>query len=216
MTAIDDLAARMYPQQEPTPTAPTARSSGTIVEDLAQRMFPPPPAYAAADPAPNGAVAQVRAMDATARAMFKDVDQWGGPADGSGGVVRDLAEAVREAFPESDKGPIGKQVSALASVFVDVGMDKQFVEDLAGIVKTHAGVAFDDQVRSEMRGDVVKDLKQQYGKEFANKLADAQRLVNRDPRLAGFLVATGLGDNPKVIRKMIELAAAQRAAGKLK
>lgn len=191
----------------------------TDLDAAAAAMFPsmaPSKPPAAPDPAPNAAVAEVRAADAGARAMFKDVDVWGGPADGSGGLVRDLVTGIRQAFPDTARGDLDRQVSGLASALVDIGADHDLVRDMSRIVKTHAGAQFDPDVRAEMRAGAVAEVQRRYGPDAARKLADAQKLVNRDPRLATILSKTGLGDSPKVVVRLVEIAASQRAAGKLR
>ncbi len=60
-------------------------------------------------------------------------------------------------------------------------------------------------------------LQGEYGPDgWEQALADARRLVGRDPRLKDFLNRTGLGDHPDVVRIAARQARAAIASGKLK
>jgi hypothetical protein len=184
----------------------------TTTNDLAARLYPDLAPRAPADVAPNAAVAQLRTADATARTLYADADQWGGPADGSGGLVRELALAVRDVHPGAGAADIEHQVSSLASVLTDLGADHDLVQHMASQIKMQAGA----ETTPEMRETAFAVLRAEYGSDFDRKMADAKLLVARDPRLAGFMQATRLGDSPRVVRRMIELAVQQRTAGRLK
>lgn len=60
------------------------------------------------------------------------------------------------------------------------------------------------------------ELRQRYGKDGAQrKLADAQALAQRDPRLADFLEKTGLSNHPRVVELMADRAQNERTKGRL-
>ena len=64
--------------------------------------------------------------------------------------------------------------------------------------------------------EALGELRRTYGADANSALADAQKLVARDPRVAAFLDAFGLGSHPQVVSTLARLARQQKAQGKLK
>lgn len=61
----------------------------------------------------------------------------------------------------------------------------------------------------------MAELRNEYGSAFDSKLAGAIALVNSYPDLAAWLDKTKNGDNPAVIRKIIQIASNKKAQGRL-
>jgi hypothetical protein len=74
-----------------------------------------------------------------------------------------------------------------------------------------------EQTRGEWWADAQRELRRAYGEQGAQEaLADAQRLIERDPRVACFLRETGLNAHPRVVMLVAEKARSARTRGKLK
>lgn len=70
-----------------------------------------------------------------------------------------------------------------------------------------------DQQRAEAR----KQFARTFGEENVDQaLADANKLINRDPRFARWLNAKGLGNDAPTLLMMAKAARSQRIAGRLK
>ncbi len=87
---------------------------------------------------------------------------------------------------------------------------------VAGLANTYRRAPASDDVVQSWATDAMSQVRQRYGADADRRLADAQRLVARDPRVADFLMQSGLGSHPKVVMTAIERAASLRAAGRLK
>ncbi|MCQ4325765.1 hypothetical protein CXK94_08370 [Stutzerimonas stutzeri] len=68
----------------------------------------------------------------------------------------------------------------------------------------------------QARAEASKLLVREFGKDADRALADARKLVMRDPRVAQIIEQTGLGDDPQTILKFAKQARSLRQKGKLK
>lgn len=73
-----------------------------------------------------------------------------------------------------------------------------------------------EEQASEWRTQATKQLVQTYGKEATKVLADAQRLVSRDPRIAKVLEVSRIGDRPETVMLFARLAQQERKKGRLR
>lgn len=69
---------------------------------------------------------------------------------------------------------------------------------------------------SQARAEASKLLVRVFGNDADQALADARKLVMRDPRVAKIIEQTGLGDDPQTILKFAKQARSLRQKGKLK
>ena len=192
---------------DPTQTTTAPATGVEANERIAAALYPEPKARAS-DTAPNAAVAALRAADPS-RQVYRDADQFGP----NGGTVRELALATN---PAGSKSSLETQQVALAGVMTDIGMSREDVSQLASFATAFAIKPPTDHERAGSQRAALRELRDTYGEGFDDALRDAKLMVLRDPRLAGLLDQTKLGDHPWVIARITELARAQRAAGKLK
>lgn len=100
-------------------------------------------------------------------------------------------------------------------VAADVGASQSDVELFLSEGRALAKTPPSPEQKTQMRADASRQLGTVYGAGADKAIAAAQRLVARDPRLAAMLDRTGLGDSPKVVMRLAELANSQRARGRL-
>ena len=189
------------------PARPIEHPDATRDRIAAEKLYPPA-AQKVTSRAPNAEVQQVRDANAAVRGMYAPDKQFGK----DGGAVRDLALALD--FKASQER-LDVLVSELASIAVDVGMDRHDVERLASIVATNGAKPPTDEMREAFQRTAIADARRQYGKEFDSVLSDAKALAQRDPRLAQILNKNGVGDDPHIIGRLCELGIAARARGQL-
>lgn len=94
----------------------------------------------------------------------------------------------------------------------DNGMTANEALEAASII--NAPIA-DERTQSRWGRQTEESLKMQYGDEWQSRLADAKRLVNRDPRVAKIIESRGLGNNPKIVSLLCDLARRERLKGRL-
>lgn len=114
-----------------------------------------------------------------------------------------------------------RAVKELRNIFVDTGLAAAEVSELmnrASIVR-HEGKSA-EVMRKEARTQLARmfptDDPTRPNKGADDALADARRLVGRDPRLARFIERQGLGNDAEAIALMARTARSQRNQGKLK
>lgn len=71
----------------------------------------------------------------------------------------------------------------------------------------------DEATSGTWRTESVQLLKDTYGHQWRSTLADAQLLLQRDPRLKAWLDETGLGDHPRFIAMAADRARALASTG---
>ncbi len=113
--------------------------------------------------------------------------------------------------------PASKRSAAVANLrgmFADTGLAPAEAAGLfnrAAIVRSE-GKSTEQQVKAA-RGE----LDRIFGKDGSDQaLADARKLITRDPRLAKWIESKGLGNDPETIVQFARQARSQRYAGKLK
>ena len=73
-----------------------------------------------------------------------------------------------------------------------------------------------EQQKVQMRSDSIRMLRERFGNSAMSALDGAKKLVARDPRVKAMLEKTGLGDDPKTVIRLAELARDQAHRGRLK
>lgn len=102
-------------------------------------------------------------------------------------------------------------------IMSDLGMSDGEARDVVSILSTElANGTPSAETRAAWAQQASSDLQRMYGKDAHARLAEAQALVARDPRVFRILHETGLGDHPKVIALMVDRARSERARGRLK
>lgn len=185
---------------EPAARTPAAAAFDQMAATMYSAPTPPP-----VDAAPNAEVAALRNKDATARALYAPQDQYGS-------AVHELALAVN---PQGSAADLATQKAALGAVVADVGMGHDDVMRLASFAKGYAAAPPTEEMVAANRRATVDALRAQYGDRYDSVMADAQKLVKRDPRLFDFLGRTGLASHPWVVQRVVELAQSQRGRGRL-
>lgn len=194
----EQLAAAIYGGEPPAAHAPPAESVARTFDEIAVAMHDKP------EPLAEELPAEIQALrDADpARAIYDDRTQYKAAgidqALGELGIEGQAAEAEHKAW---------------AGVFADMGLD---AVDAAAMVRVglideptpEEAAAWPEQAQAALR--------ETFGDDAQQALADARLLVGRDPRLKDFLNRTGLGDHPHVVKLAAQRARALIANGTLK
>jgi len=194
-------------------------------ERVAASLYPEPPPRPV-DRAPNVEVQTVRDADSMARKMYPDELQWGGKPGPGGKVVvggNDRGKDVVRSFalalnPAGSAQSLDSQHTAISAVMTDIGASRADLEHWTSLVTKLGGKPPTADDRAAMQREAVRVLREQegHGAGFDLAVKDAKTLATRDPRLKDLLEKTGLGDHPDVIKRLVELARAQRARGLIK
>lgn len=190
------------------PAAPAPPSTGVEANERLAAALYPEPKPRPVDVPPNAEIAALREAE-PARQLYRDEDQFGP----NGGAVRELALAVN---PRGTATELESQQASLAAVLTDLGLGRDDVSQLASFAEANARKPLTPEEIAAHQRTTVKELRQELGEGFDDAMADAQKLVKRDPRLFEFLGVTGLGSNPWVVRRLVELGQTARARGQLK
>jgi hypothetical protein len=180
----------------PPPSAATVHPDA----DLAAKLYPELAAKPV-DEAPNATVKALRDSEPE-RAFYRDDQQLGNAP----------VELARAIAPFASTEVLEANASRLASVMTDVGMSRDDISQLASFAAQAKANPPTHKENAERRRTAMRDLRATYGDSAGDALAAAAQLAQRDPRLARFLDASGLGDHPWVIARMAELARTERNA----
>ena len=204
MSTDAEIAAAFYPNSNHAPAQPAAPQPSPQQQQESERaaaMFETMrPTEAPAEDLPE-AVEEHRASD-EARRMYPD----------------DSLYFTDELKPHDDSPEQAAEVLAWKGIARDVGASSQQVTELRDVLgKELANGLPSEEVRAQWANDASEQLRRQYGEQGAQEaLADANKLIARDPRLAAWLEKSGLGNHPAYVKAAVELARQQRAQGKLK
>ena len=180
-------------------------AAGSPAPTAAERMYATP--QRPAIEAPTFEIADLRASDGPAALMYSADKQFGN-------APRALAEAVNVKGTEAT---LAQQAANFSFAAKDMGMSQAQIEKLAAIARsaTANGPMTAEALRTaELQS--VKQLRDQYGKDFDAAFSAARALAQRDPRVKAFLDYGGIGSRPEVVQMFAELGIAQRRAGRLK
>lgn len=188
------------------------------LDEAARRLYGGAPE----SPAPAPAVEPPKTEQQLAEAIYKEPDA---------PTPRELPEAIRElrATPErrlfdSAKGQTALPPGALdvadyqvdheetIRVAADLGATGADLQELRTIIGQHRDL--DDATFQTWTTESTAMFGE--GREFSQRdLDDARRLVARDPAVSAWLDATGMGSNPQVVRRFVELARSARGRQEL-
>lgn len=153
-----------------------------------------------AQPTPDH-IAAWRGED-TARTLFKGNEQFSDAApdkmfDGADAPAASRQAAVRE----------------LRGMLADTGLTSQD----AGVIMNQAKVVrATGRSAQDQRRETRAALESAFGTDADRALADANKLINRDPRFSKYLRARGLGNDAATIVTLARAARSQLANGRLK
>jgi len=103
-------------------------------------------------------------------------------------------------------------VRELRGMLADTGLSPA---EANGLLMRAGHVRADGKTDEQQRREARKELAKQFGDPDA-ALADARKLIARDPRFSKFIERKGLGNDTETIITLARAARSQRAAGKLK
>lgn len=109
-------------------------------------------------------------------------------------------------------------VGEYKQIFADHGFTTTDAREVMDLARTVIDNPPDAETESTWQTEAWNELVKTSGgvKGAREALQLAQRLVQRDPRVAALLEATRLGNHPRMILKMAEKARQERARGRLK
>jgi hypothetical protein len=184
-----DLAATLYgsgnPDPELNPEIVTPPSGDQPIKSIAQTLYGEAPKYGGDKNAPAD-VQAARAAD-QARQMYSP--------------QRFFADAL------PDAAIAGLDHAAAREVLGDLQAAPEDAAQLVALVNNDEDDGATWQAQS---AQFIKD-----NGLTESQLNDARRLVARDPRVKEFLDNTGLGNHPKVVARVVELARAAKLRGQL-
>ncbi|CAM2158929.1 conserved hypothetical protein [Paraburkholderia tropica] len=113
------------------------------------------------------------------------------------------------------------EVSAIASewreVFADLGASPNDARELVMLAQQHgANMPADAAGDGKLYASAVDALVRQYGSDAQAALDDARALIARDPRLGSFLDKSRMGNDPRTVLKVVQLARSAKMRGELK
>lgn len=208
-------AARLYGT---TPSAPAAGDGAPLdwlagddndtndtaepTSDAAAALYPEP----TSDAPPSGVPSHIQELrDADpARRLH--------PADATYSGISD-ADLIADPRAELDDATRAAAARELREMAADVGASPSEFREVLEIGQRIAKQPPTAEERGAWRTQALRQL--QTSPHWQADLALAQRLVQRDPRLARMLDVHGLGDHPRVIEHVVGLAKRERARGRL-
>jgi hypothetical protein len=190
-----------------------------------------PAATAAPAAAPAATAADQPAAESTKPFAYLEQNKpepKGAPADAVPENIRALREqdsdrrmfGAQKAF--ADVIPIGndwpeenKQAAAeWREILQDASLGTNEAKELVGIATSQREVP-SAEVKAGWEASARAELQRVYGRDAEAVLADAMRLVQRDPRVAQFLEQTGLGSHPAYVMHAARIARQEKAKGRL-
>ena len=205
--APQDAASRMFPSMNATP-APAAPETPKepLTQQIADQLFKPKEPQRAPDDAIPQSVRELREAD-TERKMF-----------GAQGTHK---EAISEKDIEGD-GITDDQKAAVAAeyreMFADAGLSVPEAQEVVTLARALAANPPTPETEAQWIQQAEKRLLEMNNGNAAAAAADAalaRKLVQRDPRVAKILDATRLGNSPRMIELMLELARDEKSRGRL-
>ncbi len=194
--------------------APDAAPRPATREEIANALYPnapsgKPPTSAEAALTQNGAfpVPQLDEPSAAVAELRKangfDSINLAGAFKGETTAIQDLLEAADlTASPEQ----VAKNVLEFKAMAVDLAASNEDVQMITSLAKANLITPPSPEQMATDRRASVEMLRTTYGARWQSVLADAQAMVQRDPRLGGFLNSAQLGDDPRVVARLCELA----------
>ncbi|MCF8203649.1 MAG: hypothetical protein K9J82_01135 [Methylotenera sp.] len=197
--SLAEMGAALYGGEPPPAHVPPTEPVGRTGEQIASAMYDKP------ELPPEELPPEVKALREAepARQIYSDTTQY--KAAGIDKALADLGIEGQAAEAEH---------RTWAGVFADLDLNAQDAAHVVGLATMDEPSAETMQVWPDEAKTALQD---EYGPDgWEQALADARRLVGRDPRLKDFLNRTGLGNHPDVVRIAARQARAAIASGKLK
>lgn len=155
--------------------------------------------------------------------------------DGVPEAVRELREQRKAEFPFYDDTKnygrdVGLEDSFAAAgitdeqhvaeskrMLADFSLNSTEAKEVVSMMDHYGANPPDEETQGKWAQESWGALVRQYGAKDANAmLADAQKLVARDPRVKALLEVTRLGNHPKLVAKLVALARTEKGRGRLK
>ncbi len=202
-------------------------SEGFDLERTASTLYGTPAAKPAAKPADDGAIM------APADVLFGSPDATPAKSDDAPVTDEDRAAALfssspihgdaeraieRAALEDGSATPDAAREAAQSwrGTFDRHGLNSTESAQLADLAIAAHRQPADEQTRARWAEDAKAALLQDFGPEnIALALADAKKIIAKDPKLAAYLDQSGLGSHPTVVRLVAQKARAMRKAGRL-
>lgn len=200
------MANAMYPTSNPVAeksVAPTPVAA-PVAEAASPESVTAAVLYADEKPA------KIEAPSPEIEALRKDPERLMYPAKVT------FRDAIPDGVLDAIDVPPEAKAAAVAN-FREMAGDLGLTTDDARTLVSASMVAAPDAATSAAwRTESMTALKEAYGDQAYQRLADAKLLVQRDPRIKSFLNASGLGDKPSVVLILVEKARQARVSGRLK
>lgn len=216
------LADRLYgppPTPSPAPEAGRGTPGAAASASVAPVPGTPPPPDTPTAPAPaTGEQAQAPRVEVPEAVKALRAES---AADADDPAMAPTVTAVADFF-----GPLGdtalpadmrQAVEVEATQMTrDLGLDAQGLQELLTRGAQVQAVETTPEQDRASRVEAIALLRSEFGDGHKQALADARKLVNRDPRVAQLLKTSNLGNDPQTVLQFARLAARQRATGRLK
>ena len=122
-----------------------------------------------------------------------------------------------ELKPADDSPEQAAEVLEWKGIARDVGASPQQVAELKDVLGRELANGLPSaEMREAWAAESVAAMQRKYGAELPELLADANKMIARDPRLAAWLDRSGMGNRVEYVERAIELAKQQRMRGRLK
>jgi hypothetical protein len=110
-----------------------------------------------------------------------------------------------------------KATAESKEIFCDLGFSAPEARDVVSLVKQVSENPPDEATQASWQKEAWADLVRSSGGENGAResLGLAKKLLNRDPRTKQIVLSLGLGNNPRIVKLMVEKARAERARGRL-
>lgn len=127
-----------------------------------------------------------------------------------------LGEAPLESHPPEMKQVIAQELRGMMN---DVGLANVEAREIVTVARGLAKEPPTEETEARWVAEINKKLLDQNDQNQARADADlelARQLVRRDPRVRDILNSTRLGSHPRVVEVIVQLARAEKLAGRLK
>lgn len=221
---MDDIASRLFgssmqPAAGTAPAAPVDRTAEVMygANSASPRKTADPhtaneqalaeSVYGVSSDAQGNHTSQLEAAGLQApKHLLRERDVFAGPND-TAEIRRHIGEAIRDITPDVATGLRDEITQEYVYTAAAIGLEPAETLELARAAKTaYANGAPDADVRQSWRSK-SESILAGYGSKQGAVLAEAKRLINRDPRVKAMLASTGLGDNPAYVRAALSAAA---------
>lgn len=107
-------------------------------------------------------------------------------------------------YPMEARRAVANELKAMAS---DLGLSTSEALEVAGIVNRPIA---DEREQARWGRQAEELLRVNYGDQWQARLSDAKRLLHRDPRVAKIIANRQIGNHPKIVSLLCDLARRER------